>query len=65
MRRINLRDARLDKGLRQEDVAREVGVTKATIRKYESGQTDPNQATWERLAALFDKPVEHLWQLAE
>lgn len=65
MVRHNLIRARQAKGFRQEDVAREVGVTKATISKYESGQTESSQAVWEKLAVLFEKPVEHLWRLTE
>jgi transcriptional regulator with XRE-family HTH domain len=37
---------RLDRGLRQRDLARELGVTPDTIRNYESGRSSPEVRLW-------------------
>lgn len=44
-----LKAARLDRGLRQEDLAEALGVTKSAISAYEGGSATP---TFDRLPAL-------------
>ncbi len=48
-------------GLRQEDLARELGVTRQTINAIENNKYDPTLAM--RLAQLLGQPVEELFLL--
>lgn len=48
-------------GLRQEDLARELGVTRQTINAIENNKYDPTLAM--RLARLLGQPVEELFLL--
>ncbi len=48
-------------GLRQEDLARELGVTRQTINAIENNKYDPALAM--RLARLLGQPVEELFLL--
>ena len=48
-------------GLRQEDLARKLGVTRQTINAIENNKYDPTLAM--RLARLLGQPVEELFLL--
>ncbi len=50
-------------GLRQEDLARELGVTRQTINAIENNKYDPTLALAMRLARLLGQPVEELFLL--
>lgn len=50
-------------GLRQEDLARELGVTRQTINAIENNKYDPTLALVMRLARLLGQPVEELFLL--
>lgn len=50
-------------GLRQEDVARETGVTRQTINAIENGKYNPSLVLAIKLARLLKTPVEELFQL--
>ena len=65
MKRGNLTEARREKGLTQTQLAKAIGVSVQTVSKYESGKASPRERTWRKLAAILDKPVDHLWQLAD
>ena len=57
-----LRKAR---GLRQEDVAMLLGVSRQTIIAMENDKYDPSLALAMRLARLLETPVEEIFQLEE
>ena len=65
MKREALRAVRKAKGLSQSGLARAIGVTRATVNKYESGHASPREATWKKIAAVLGTPVEILWTLSE
>lgn len=52
---------RIQSGLRQEDLAKEVEVSRRTIINAESDNCNLSLATVLRLAAYFDKSVEELF----
>lgn len=58
-----LRMQRKKLGLRQEDVARETGVTRQTINAIENGKYNPTLVLAIKLARLLKTPVEELFQL--
>ena len=50
-------------GLLQEDLAREMGVTRQTINAIENNKYDPTLALAMKLARLLGQPVEELFLL--
>ena len=55
-----LRDLRKKKGISQETLARDLGVSKSTIGLYETGDTLPDAKTLRDLAAYFDVSSDYL-----
>lgn len=55
-----LREGRLARGLSQEQVARELGVTRQAVTKWENGASLPSSANLLRLSALLEIPLEEL-----
>ncbi|MEM5768917.1 MAG: helix-turn-helix transcriptional regulator [Bacillota bacterium] len=49
-----LKTLRQARGLTQEAVARQIGVTRQTISSYESGRTQPDIETLKRFAEIYD-----------
>jgi repressor LexA len=56
-----LKQLREKRGLRQQDVADQVGVARVTISLYEAGRREPDNETIERLADLFQVSVDYLF----
>ncbi len=54
---------RKELGLRQEDVANRVGVTRQTIIAIENDRYNPTLELAMKLAKLFNTPVEEIFQL--
>lgn len=56
MAKINetLKQLRLDRGMTQEDVAEQVGLTRQAVSGYESGRTQPGLDILERLAQVYE-----------
>jgi putative transcriptional regulator len=52
-------------GLRQEDVANRVGVTRQTIIAIENDRYNPSLELAMKLAKLLNTPVEEIFQLDE
>lgn len=55
-----LREFRLEKNLRQEDLAKIIQVHRATIGKYETDERFPDKETLQKLADYFDTSVDYL-----
>ena len=56
-----LRQLRIERNLKQADVAKALGVTAATIGNYEQGLREPrNLEMWQKIADYFDVPVNYL-----
>lgn len=56
---------RKELGLRQEDVAEKVGVTRQTIIAIENCKYNPTLELAMKLSKLLDKPVEEIFHLEE
>ncbi len=54
---LELRNARIPVGLRQEDVAGELGVSTQTVRNWESGRVEPSEENKQRLGELFGEQL--------
>lgn len=56
----HIKKLRLEKGLTQEELGKLLGVKKAAIQKYESGQVQNlKQSTIKRLCEIFEKTPSH------
>lgn len=55
-----LRNLRIEKHLRQDQVARLVNVEKSSISMYETGMRQPSYATLVRLADVFNVTTDYL-----
>ena len=60
-----IRELRKQAGLRQEDLANAVGVSRQTIIAIETDKYDPTLALAMRLAKFLCKTVEELFALEE
>jgi transcriptional regulator with XRE-family HTH domain len=52
-----LREARLSRGHRQDDLARMLGVDRSTIARYESGERAMSVNTLVQVARLLNRPL--------
>ena len=59
-----LRDLRKEKGISQETLARDLGVSKSTIGLYETGDTLPDAKTLHDIAIYFDISADWLLVLS-
>ncbi len=60
-----IRRLRRDRGLRQEDLAALLGVSRQTIVAIENAKYNPTLELAMKLARLLETPVEQLFQLEE
>ncbi|KKG66244.1 helix-turn-helix transcriptional regulator [Methanosarcina mazei] len=58
-----IKELRKQIGLRQEDIAKELKVTRQTINAIENNKYNPTLELAMRLAKLFNKPVEEIFEL--
>ena len=61
----NIRQLRKAAGLRQEDLAQALGVTRQTINAIENDKYDPTLGLAMRLARFLNTPVEDIFRLPE
>ena len=57
----NLKTLRVNKGLRQSELAEGLGVTQAAIARYEAGVTTPNEEVLLKYADLFDVSLDQIF----
>lgn len=58
-------DIRKKKGLTQQDMARELFVTRQAISRWENGETSPSIDMCKLIAATFDVPVTCLLEMPD
>lgn len=56
----NLKELRLQKGLRQIDIAKDFNIAKSTYCCYEKGINEPDIKTLIKLADYFDCSIDYL-----
>lgn len=54
---VHLRTVRLERGLRQTDLARQLGLAPMSVGAWERGQARPTSTNLRRWAALLDVEV--------
>ena len=69
MKEINfserIKELRKEKGLKQEDVAKSLNVTKATVSRWEASKVEPDYRTLVKLAKLFKVKTDYLLGLED
>ena len=60
-----IKELRKSHGLRQEDLANALGVTRQTINAIENNKYNPTLELAMRLARLLETPVEDIFKLPE
>lgn len=61
----SLKVERAIRNITQEDLAREIGVTRQAINSIELGKYVPSTVLSLKLSRFFDKPVNELFSLEE
>lgn len=59
--KISLAAARVNVKMTQEDVAREIRVSKQTVVNWEKGKIIPSFATLQALSALYHIPMNNIF----
>ena len=59
-----VRELRVERGWSQADLARELGVSRQTVNAIEVGRYDPSLPLAFRIARLFRRPIEAIFQEA-
>ena len=60
-----IREIRIEKGLRQEDLGEQIGVSRQTINAIEKGKFDPSLSTAFKLSKTLGLKIEELFQFDE
>ena len=58
--KISLPAARVNAGLTQDDVSRELHVSKQTVVNWEKGKVIPNFAVMTTLSGLYGIPIDNI-----
>lgn len=56
----NIKKFREEKGLRQEDLAEQLHVTRQAVSNWENGKTQPDLETLQKIAQVLEVSVEEL-----
>lgn len=59
--RLNLKIARIKKGLSQEELSKMIDISRTTYRNIESGKTEPKRNVMEKLSKVLDTPIMDLF----
>lgn len=57
----NLKVLRINKDMRQSELAEALGVTQAAVARYEAGITTPNEEVLLKYADLFDVSLDQIF----
>ena len=57
-----LRELRAERGWTQADLARELDVSRQTVNSIETGKYDPSLPLAFRIAAIFERPIEAVFE---
>lgn len=60
--RNTLRELRAERGWTQADLSEELGVSRQTVNAIETGKYDPSLPLAFRIATLFDRPIEAIFE---
>ena len=55
-----LRELRIEKGISQSELGKELNLTQSTIAKWESGEHEPDINTLMAIATFFGESIDYL-----
>lgn len=55
-----MKNLRLEKNLRQEDAAKELGMSMSTYCRYEYGKREPTASALWRMADFYDVSIDYM-----
>jgi transcriptional regulator with XRE-family HTH domain len=58
--KISIEAARVNAGFTIVEAAKELGVATSTLSSYENGRTSPRYDVLEKMAVLYNWPIENL-----
>ena len=58
---ISLAAARVNAGLTQEEVARNLGISKNTLINWEKGKSIPRATQMQKMCEIYNIPEEHIF----
>lgn len=58
---ISLKAARVNANLSQQEAAKKLGISKATLQNYESGQTVPDILISRKIEEVYDFPIDYIF----
>ena len=61
----NLKKLRESKGLSQEKLGDNLGVSRQTINSIENGKFDPSLTLAIKLSKFFDEPIDSIFELED
>ena len=61
----SLPELRAERGWTQADLSRELEVSRQTVNSIETGKYDPSLPLAFRIAALFERPIEAIFEPEE
>lgn len=56
--KVSLEAARVNAGMTQEDVCKELHITKPTLSSWEKGKTEPSISQFRQLCSLYKCPED-------
>ncbi len=57
---LRIAEVRKSRGLSQEEVAKEIGIDRSTVAKWETGKAKPKADTLLALSALFNCSIDEI-----
>lgn len=57
---ISAEAARVNANLYQAEAAEKIGISVSTLQNYESGKTIPNWSTANKMADVYQFPIEYI-----
>lgn len=58
---ISLKAARINANLTQEEAAKMLCISKATLQNYESGETSPTMELVEKISKIYNFPKDYIF----
>ncbi len=60
MNKLSLKAIRVNKNLTQEEVAKELGISPATLSRWESGSRSPRLSELKKLLDFYGVPIDYV-----
>lgn len=58
---VNIKIARIRKGMNQEDLCEMISISRSTLSKLENGEMDPKRSLMLEISKVLETPVQELF----